>query len=297
MNKANFLKVFYFFIGLLLMWGGFSLYNDMTDGFSVREISSNPRLDGEGDIISIIDRETRDQIFSQTFRYMGKGCQFYAFESEDRKYVMKFFKQKHLRDLCWLNEIPFPHFLKHYVDKKVSSRKKRIQNLFTSCKIAITELALETGIVYLHLDHTNENHRLILYDKAGFKHKIDLSHCEFLIQKKGKSLAKTFEELLQEHNPQNIQNKIHQLANLIILRCEKGIRDKDPAFVQNVAFYQGADGAIFIDVGQFIKDESIKTDQEKKKDQRNRLNEFRSWSIKNYPELTQYIDKEIAIVN
>ena len=48
-----------------------------------------------------------DRALSQNYTYFGCGGQAYVFFSEDGKYALKFFKQRHFREPTHLNYIPF----------------------------------------------------------------------------------------------------------------------------------------------------------------------------------------------
>lgn len=196
----------------LLFW-----YFRAVDGFTPRQIISliDPKIAGEDSF------QEYPSIFDQKFFYLGKGCQFYVFESADHKYVIKFLKHKHL----------WPSLIK--------SQDERIKTLFSSIRIAYTHLKEETGLIAIHLEKRKVRDKpIIIVDKLGFEHELDLNKTEFVIQKR----ASPSKNVLTE-------DKIKIILALTERCIEKGIEDQDKATVQNIGFID--DVPIFLDIGQF----------------------------------------------
>ncbi len=288
-----------FLLAFLLIVGVIYGFNRVTDGFSVREIQSSLayRAANELSVIPSIQNEELCHIFHQPFHYIGKGAQFYIFESEDGCFVVKFFKHKHLRPLDWLNNIPFPSSLRHYCAQKIEKREARISHLFASCKLAYEELPQETGVVYLHLNRGSDlKQELTLIDKVGLKHKISIGDYEFVLQKKAIGAGALLSELTRLEQGEDIRVTMDQIAQVVLKLCEKGVRDCDPAVVQNVAFSTDRKHAMFIDIGQFVKDENIKRPEERQKELFRRLKALRAWAEEHKPELVHFVDEKINLL-
>ena len=73
-------------------------------------------------------------VFDQKFAYLGAGGQCYAFVSDDKQYVLKFFKQHKFRKK----------------NTPASEGIARREKAFTSYKIAYDKLREETGLLFLH---------------------------------------------------------------------------------------------------------------------------------------------------
>lgn len=280
----------------LLIWSGIYAFNQASDGFSLREIrSSLPNYpEFEPPLLSEKQKNELHQILSQPFHYIGKGCQFYAFMSQDERYVLKFFKHKHLCSRDWLKGIAVTPSMQSHIDKKIEERNNRIRNLFSSCQLAFEELSEETGVIFLHLNRRPIlNQEVHLFDKMRLPHLIAIDDYEFVLQKKAVGVPQTLSRLLKSHDEAKLRDKIGQLALLVASRCEKGIRDRDRSFVQNVAFCEGEDRAVFVDIGQFYKDETIKTSEETKKEILRRLQGLRFWASERNPDLIPYIDEAL----
>lgn len=283
-------KLSLFFAALLLMWGVIFCYNRFTDGFSLREITSSLSQQLPSPLFTPEQKESLATILHQPFHYIGKGCQFYAFESEDGRYVLKFFKQKHLRSLTWLRTFPMPAYFQKSCEEKIAKREERVRKLFSSCQLAFERLSEETGILFLHLNRLPFlDLSLMITDKIGLKHMIQLDDYEFVLQKKAVCLEKAFEGLSDEQ----VRQKVRLLVELVAKRCEKGIADHDRSFAQNVAFCAFEERAVFIDIGQFYLEETIKKPEEKQKELQRRLGNLRFWTARYYPALVSVVDKEI----
>ena len=272
---------------------GVYFYSNLTDGFSSRKLLSklpyNPCFEVEA--LNPVEKARLSNILDQPFYYIGKGCQFYVFGSKDDKYVIKFLKQKHLRLHTELNNVPMPKFLRTKANAKIARRIKRVNNLFLSCKLAYEELAEESGLEFIHLNHTPVfNKRVILFDKRGAKNAINIDNYEFIIQKKALVAKKVFAQLTNDE----LEDHVNQLIDLVNKRCIKGIGDRDRAFLQNVAFSQDGLHAMFTDIGQFYKDRSVSLEEQKQEDIQKRLGNLRDWVANNNPDLLDHLD---AILN
>jgi hypothetical protein len=269
---------------VLVIWGGITSYNKLTDGFSIYQMSSSlppcPQFHVE------LSREKKlelQQLLEQKFYYLGKGCQCYVFESEDKTSVIKFFKHKHLRLYSGLESLPLPAGLRQLCGKKISRRKERVHRLLSSCKLAYEKLSDESGLLYVHMDRVAAlEKKITLVDKLGCKHSVDIDAFEYIIQKKGLPLHDVFARC----DPSKIPTIAQQLASLVIQRCEKGVCDRDPAFAQNISFCN--DKPIFIDIGQFYEDESIRQKEAQTKELENRFADLRWWMDENYPQYTAF---------
>ncbi len=268
-------------------------YNKWTDGFSVRQLTSSLPYNVLFEVapLSLAEKQKITTILDQPYHYIGKGCQFYVFESKDGQYVIKFLKQKHLRTFSQLSNVPMPHFLRQKIDSKLARRKARIDDLLSSCKLAYEELANESGLLYIHLNRTPIfKQQIKIIDKLGFKHMIVLDNYEFILQKKAISVNKTFSMI----EDQELNRRVIQLVDLVKSRCEKGIRDRDRSFVQNVAFSLDGEQAFFIDVGQFYKDPTILLESEQQSDLNKRLGSLHYWVEEKAPILLERIEEIIS---
>jgi hypothetical protein len=187
-------------------------------------------------------------LLRQPFHFLGDGAQIYAFESEDRQYVIKFFKKKHLEPKWWM------HALSPFFQHQIKRKEKQLSEIFTSCKIAYEKLPLQTGVVYLHLNPTPSLIQpLSVTDQHGKRHLIPLDRCSFIVQRK----AELIYERLKRLEKKEQHDALEAIASLIRSRCAEGIGDRDQGVRNNYGFLD--DQAVQIDIGSLYRDESVKT--------------------------------------
>ena len=102
------------------------------------------------------------------------------------------------------------------------------------------------GLVYLHLNKTRNLHRtLTIIDRTGQEHRVDLDQTEFVIQRKAELI---FSYLHKLQSPQEVQEAIASLLQLVQNRIDKGFSDRDKAVSNNYGFVNGH--PIHLDVGR-----------------------------------------------
>jgi len=88
---------------------------------------------------------------------------------------------------------------------------------------------------------------------------------------------------------------IHDLLELTISRCKKGIFDKDPDFSTNFGFVEGR--PVQIDVGRLRLDAQEKNPAIYRGEMVRITRTFQEWIEKNHPDLLDFFDKEITAAN
>jgi hypothetical protein len=273
-----------------VLYGMSRLYYRVTGGFTEGNITYNlaydPRWDVHQSTQQIVDN---DQIFSQPFYYLGKGCQSYVFQSADEQYVLKFFKYQRFRPQEWLSWFSFIPPLESYRQDKIQKKKQKLENVFISWKIAYEELPKETGVVYVHLNKTDHLKRsLTLYDKMGLEHKLDLDRYEFLVQRKATLLAPTLDEMMSQGKETESKLLIDRLISLLLDEFERGYADNDHALMQNTGVLDGF--PIHIDVGQFVRNSRVKRPEVWHQELFNKMWKFSKWLEKTHPSLAIYLE-------
>lgn len=218
MNRNTLYKTL-LFISVFILLERFTYFQ--TGGFSpykiicTENIQTVNHLDGRG-----------KNILDQPFHYLGKGVQFFVFESADSQYVLKFIKHHRTSPRFWFSQ------------NKVEKRTKKI---IQSCELAYHHLKNETGLVAIHLKpNSDEKHEVTLFDGIGIAHLIDLNQTSYILQKKGESLSK------RPLTPTDIDSLIDLIKN----RYEHGIVNKDPR-PRNFGFV--ASTPFEIDLGSFTR--------------------------------------------
>jgi hypothetical protein len=277
-----------------IVYGGGRLYYQITAGFTTGNIASELPYDSRFETKALAQDEKNlvDSILSQPFHYLGKGCQSYVFASEDGKYVLKFFKYQRFTPQKWIEYFSFIPQVEEYRLSKVEEKKKKLENIFTSWKLAFDELQKETGLIFVHLNKTsNLKKELVIYDKMGMKHDLPIDNYEFLIQKRANMLTETIDEHMAKGQEKKAKALLDNLYSTILSEYERGVGDNDHALMQNTGVLDGM--PIHIDVGQFMRKESYKDISIQQQEIFNKSYKFRMWLKKRYPDLSSYVDEKL----
>jgi len=263
-----------------------------THGFRIHKIQSDLSFNKQWEIPPL-DTETKNHIqtiLSQPYYFLGSGGQCYAFVSKDRKYVLKVFKQHHMRKKHWLDRIiPFKAFREKYLKRRL----EKFDRLFTSCKIAYDHFKENTALLYIHLNKTKDlDMRLKFYDAIGVVHELDLDALEFTLQKKASMAFPTLTALLENHQIEEAKLRLQSLLDLIFKRSQLGIADHDPRR-RNFGFIDKK--AVEIDLGSFTIEEPLKRENEGKRAFFFETMKLRRWVQKNHPELSEFLEENIQI--
>lgn len=210
-----------------------------TDGFSIAKIVPHSPL--QQDTTSPNPEVLK--ALSQPYYFLGSGVQCYAFLSEDKKTVLKFFKHYHLfPSNNVLKNIPFP-----YKQKLTQMREERLHKIFKSCQIAFDNLQEETGLLFIHFTQV-DCPKITIYDKIGSPFQLDLSEMEFVLQKKAECVSSRFKRLFLANDNNGIEEALEKLKNLHLLCVQKGFKTKDSK-IRNYAFI--GEDPVIIDIGSF----------------------------------------------
>lgn len=188
------------------------------------------------------EREQCSAILNQPFTYLDRGAQCYVFLSADRQYVLKFFRyDQPINPLRSLFRFWFCS------PKPKTPFKKKIEQFFSSCTIAYHLRREETGLIYLHLNRTeNLLPKVKIRAPLGQVYEISLDHYRFAIQKKVETIREAFARVKDR---QEAKELIYSLIELVQRRKEKGIANLDLNISRNYGFIDGK--AVEIDFGSF----------------------------------------------
>lgn len=276
------------------LYGLGRLYYRVTGGFTIGNITSTRAYDPrwETKTLSQHEKQSIQVILDQQFNYLGKGCQSYVFLSSDGNYVIKFFKYQRFRIQPWIDLFSFVPAVDSYRLGKIDKKRNKLEGFFGSWKLAFNELQPETGLLYVHLNKSNDlNKQLVIYDKMGFEHHVDLDQMEFLLQRKAIMLCPYIDELMAKGDVEEAKLLLSRILSRVLSEYQRGLGDNDHALMQNTGVLDGY--PIHIDVGQFVKDEKFKDPQVYKQEIFNKTYKFRIWLRKRYPELVNHLETEL----
>lgn len=224
-------------------------------GFTLDKIRSG-FASQEGISASAEEFKNLQGVFSQKFYYLDSGAECYAFVSEDQRYVVKFFRMKHLTPKYWLNYVPLP-WLEKYRFEKIQMRERRRQETFESFKVAFEEFKEQTALLFVHLHKTNYLHDKVTFvDKVGKEHQISLNNAPFVVQKRAQMIYSYTADLIKKGEKEKALDALTSILCLIKERCQKGYVDKDGGVSSNYGFVDGL--PVEVDLGRVVRDESIK---------------------------------------
>ncbi|WP_316357436.1 hypothetical protein [Candidatus Neptunichlamydia sp. REUL1] len=228
----------------------FSIGCDRPKGFTLKKITSYHAPAPEWEVENSMSQRELASLIGSKCHYLGSGNHTYAFVSDDGEIVIKFFKQKQMRTKTWADSLSIPAKRIFYPTGKIDRRMKERQDSFSSYKLAFEKLPEETGILYLHLNKTdNLNLSLTLIDQNGATLEISLDEMEFLIQKKATLVFQHLKNLYKKGQSKEAEKAIISLFEIVASRSQKGIYDKDLQFFKNFGFVNKQ--AIEIDIGEF----------------------------------------------
>lgn len=259
-----------------------------TDGFRIDKICSSLPFHPEWEVEALGAEDIGEvkKILDQPFRYLGKGAQSFVFASQDGRYVIKFFRYDHMGEAPILKKLPFER-----TRQRVAKLEAKLEQDFTSYKIAYDHLKEETGLVYLHLNKTETlQQKIELIDKLGISHFLSLDELEFVVQKRAELLYPALQGMMDKGQEEEAKELLSRLMALLVTRCQKGIFDKDPDLFTNFGVIHGR--PIQIDPGRFKKDPS-ESDPQKYKDEIIRITDKLYMSLqKEYKTLGEELQRQ-----
>lgn len=226
-----------------------------------------------------------EALLEQPYFFLTSGGESYVFLSQDRKTVLKFFKNHHMRERSWLDR-----FSLYFRDLRRGKRER----LFTSCKIAYEQFPSQTGLLYLQLNPTHRwKSKLTIYDPIGIVHTLDPNTLPFALQKEAALAYPTLTTLMETQEVEAAKVRLSSLVDLIASRCEAGITNHD-CRKRNFGFV-GAQ-AIELDLGAFSIDPTLKSESEKRRAFLWEIEKVSEWVKKHHPELSEYLTAKIKKV-
>lgn len=283
---------------LFLLIGGFfaveRLCHRATDGFALNKILYP--LDMEfvenKEPLSVEHQFALNVLCSETFYYLGSGAQVYAFCNKDKQYVLKLFKFQHMRIPPIVKALPLTKKLNQMRAEKIDFKKSIIENVFNSFTIAYNHLKEETGLMFIHLNRTNNIKGSVrISDRIKNEYELDLNNTYFVLQRYATLAYDQIDLWMDQKEISKARNGIRSLVKLAAKRCQKGILDKDPDFSTNFGFIDGK--AKQIDIGRFSQNfDECKPDIYGPEMIRI-TRPFRNWLETHHEALVEVLDEEV----
>ncbi len=126
----------------------------------------------------------------------------------------------------------------------------------------------------------------------GIRHEIDLDNTDFLLQRRAQLVTHDIEKKMADGDILGAKKTIREVLGLVVTRCKKGFRDRDPNVFTNCGILEGK--AIKIDVGRFTKDPKMARPLYFKPELYGIVRPFRVWINHRFPELVPCFDEELG---
>jgi hypothetical protein len=284
--KTIFQKVFSILFITLLIIGAFSIKRYRLGGFKMSKIMTCPNSFGS---LNHSNNANLNELFSNSFSYLGRGTQFYAFASFDQRYVIKILRS----DRLTINLIK--RLFKSSTISLNLKNKKRKKRVLNACNDAFRKLKKQTGLVYLHLEATTNLDTIKIIDNLGIKREINLNNIAFVIQKKAKLIKQAFQYAKKNNDLTLAKAQVNSFLNLIKIRAKNGIANADPNVFKNFGFIENQ--AVEIDFGDFYKNSNLLNN---KSEYINEINKYvlilREWLQVFWPDLILTFDKQLSSI-
>lgn len=300
MSRKRQICYFAIFTILVFALGGFWLHKKFRSRFRVETITYKLDYHPDWDFpFTVQDEEHVKAILNQPFRYLGKGGQIYAFESADGQYVLKFLKFKYLRSRISNQLISAIPLYEDWKTNEHQRRMRKVYRLYKGYKMAYEMNNENSGLVYLHFNPTfHKFNTVVLIDKLGLKHFVDLDQVFFIVQKKGKLFDELLIELLDQGNIAEASSRISGFFDMYMNQYKKGLYDLDYGALHNIGFV--GERPMHIDMGRMTLDEKMKQKMNQKQDLELVIKRMEKWLNKRYPThyaaLMEGIEKKLSLL-
>lgn len=290
-------KIIFLILFVIAAYAGGRIYYAVTGGFTVSNIASdipaNPKWDTH--TLTASEKKSIEQALDQEYVYLGRGCQAYVFASTDGKYVIKFFKYQRFRPQTWINLFTFIPAVESYQEGKILEKQDKLDKVFISWKIAYEKLQPETGVIYIHLNKTDFWHKnIVIRDKIGMKHTIDLDQTEYMLQSRATMLGPAIDQMMADGKQAQSELLIDRLLTMLVSEYARGYADNDHALMQNTGVLNGY--PIHIDIGQFIKNDIVKAPKVYKQELFDKTFRFHRWLQESYPVLADHLKTRLVSI-
>lgn len=227
-------------------------------------------------------------ITQQPYRWLSKGLQAYAFESQDGLYVLKFIQQQRLQNSSFKTH-PFHYLFNKDFRNEMAEKQRHRQEIFSSTKFVFEEIPNEAGFIYVHLNRTEGLfNSMKLVDVRGETHKVRPDETSFIIQRKATYLQPTITAHVAKNDIAGAHARIDQIFALLLTLAKKDIADGDYALIRNNNIGFLKDKAIYIDTGHIYKKKISNLRGHMEYEYCTRLQPLHDWLTVTHPELGEY---------
>lgn len=284
-------KLFYTLLALVVMAGAARVYFRATDDFRLSNITHPMPFNEAWEIepLESLEKAQIHAILAQKFSYLGKGAQAYAFGSEDGKYVLKFFKFKHLRPNSFSNWLPSIPPFKAYKENLAIRKNRKLYGVFEGYRLGFAAHKEGSGILFMQLNPSHQiNLTATLIDKIGLTRHVDLNTVPFILQEKARVTRPLVQEALDKGDVEKVNRMIGKIFNLYLEEYRKGVYDKDHGVMHNTGFV--GDRPIHLDIGKLTREEALSDPAFWQRDLETIAWKFATWTRETYPKYSTEVE-------
>jgi hypothetical protein len=295
MNPKKLLTFFSkLFLGIALFSILYFFCQSQTKGFRPYLILSNLPNDPRWELPPLPqeEKEKIDHLLDQPFTFLGSGGWCIAFLGEDKKTVLKFYRHCHLLpstiarkfsfEKLFFKSDPWPQGLGYFQEFN-----------FKSCIRLYKEAKQRTGLLYIHLNKTENLHKpATLIDNIGVQHTIDLDKTEFVVQKRADLLLTHIHSLAKKKRAQEAKRCLDDMIDCLLTIYKSGTRDFDHSLRNNFGYTE--DGAIALDLSSFGPDDSLKKPGEYRKEIIIKTRRLSRFLEKHHEDLYAYFENRLC---
>lgn len=280
-----------------LLWGGSRLYFALTDGFAVSNLEPAFIYEAAEPLSALhqLSPEELSLLLSQEFHYLDKGCQAYVFGSSDGRYVLKLIKQQRFRTKPWLDALSYLPWFANYRKERLAHKQAKLFRLLDGWSAAARHLSEEAGIVWVYLGQKRSEQpplKVVLKDKLGGRHTIDLLSTHFMIQRRVDAmLAPHLEGLIASQQQEAAKQLLNELIAMVVGEYQRGLADHDPALLQNTGVCAGH--PIHIDLGQLACQQEARQEAFWKQHLFDKTVQLRDWLRSRSAPLTAHLEEKL----
>lgn len=284
---------FLFGLALFSCYGLARFCHHQTDGFSITKIRNNlPKAD-----YSVVHSEEEEHVvealFTQPYRYLGRGKQSFAFVSEDGCYVVKIFNNNYLSKIDRYRLLSYLPFFNQESKTKKAYFKTKLNQTFQSYQLAFKEMKEQTALHYAHLSPSSHlKTPLRIVDRLNISHMIDPNAIGFVIQKRVDLVYPTLKEKIKQGKIKEAEASIASLVRLFLWKYTHLIADNDPLIRTNYGFDEKGQ-AVQIDIGPLSRDPDLALKERQSKEIEKTLSSLKYWLKENCPPLIDALDREL----
>lgn len=223
---------------------------------------------------------------------MGRGLQCFAFESEDKQYVLKLFNNRYQRKIALFSLLSHCPFIEEWANANRHYFEGKLAKTFQSYQIAFEEMQDQTGLVYSHLYPTSHLPSAVtLVDPLNIHHEVDLNTVGFLVQKRATLIYPTLKDYVNRQDVEGAKRALSSLVELFFWKWRHGIADNDPLIRTNYGVLRGQ--AIQIDVGPLSREQTHLSVEQRREQISKITTSLKCWLNENAPELTPFLEQEL----